>query len=298
MPNQDELGDERFCVGCGYNLRGLAGDRCPECGLRFDAEASSPIPWVHRKHIGFFRSFFKTVMLAMFWPRRLTGAAGVPVDEKAAGRFRWIIVALVSLPAIIWFLAIVYGNGKGVGILDVVPLPSWGQAVNPMFRPWWQFTVIWSAGATLLPVLPIGIVLTCLIGTGIVRQFFGFSSASTARRQRGQAIAAYLCAPLAWLWLPAAAAAAIPAFLQIPSLITLRWLIPPLWLLCAGFVVIPLLYWRNVLQAVAAITDCGWGVQVGVALLLPLAWAAAVICGLGIFPAVVGFLWLMIDSLR
>ncbi len=25
----------RHCAGCGYNLRGMTSERCPECGLRF-----------------------------------------------------------------------------------------------------------------------------------------------------------------------------------------------------------------------------------------------------------------------
>jgi hypothetical protein len=57
---------DRFCVGCGYNLRGLISDRCPECGLKLDEAAAAPIPWEGRRHLGAFRAFWRTVMQAMF----------------------------------------------------------------------------------------------------------------------------------------------------------------------------------------------------------------------------------------
>src|SRR4051812_29675363 len=44
-----------FCLGCGYDLRGLSGDtaRCPECGLAIDRTVggASRIPWAHRARI-------------------------------------------------------------------------------------------------------------------------------------------------------------------------------------------------------------------------------------------------------
>src|SRR5687768_5272320 len=53
------------CEQCGYNLRGLTADRCPECGRPFDRAATSAanIPWVHRDQLGTFRAYWKTV----FW---------------------------------------------------------------------------------------------------------------------------------------------------------------------------------------------------------------------------------------
>ena len=33
-----EIADPTICPQCGYSLRGLASNRCPECGTRFDVE--------------------------------------------------------------------------------------------------------------------------------------------------------------------------------------------------------------------------------------------------------------------
>src|SRR4051812_12709994 len=42
------------CPQCGYNLRGIDSDVCPECGLAIDrvAFAQSQLPWSHRRRIG------------------------------------------------------------------------------------------------------------------------------------------------------------------------------------------------------------------------------------------------------
>ena len=44
----------RFCPDCGYDLRGISSDRCPECGHAVDPTslAISIIPWTHRRSLG------------------------------------------------------------------------------------------------------------------------------------------------------------------------------------------------------------------------------------------------------
>ncbi len=57
-----------YCQKCGYNLRGLTAERCPECGRSLEGLRSpvSLIPWVHRREIGRLRAYWKTVWLVMF----------------------------------------------------------------------------------------------------------------------------------------------------------------------------------------------------------------------------------------
>jgi hypothetical protein len=61
---------ERFCLGCGYNLRGLAGGRCPECGRAIDTHEHEGLraPWVDRSRIGVFAAYWRTAALVTFRP--------------------------------------------------------------------------------------------------------------------------------------------------------------------------------------------------------------------------------------
>ena len=72
-----------FCQQCGYNLRGLTSDRCPECGRSLDGLRGTvpPIPWVHRKEIGWFRVYWKTVWTATFRQQDLCDEMGRPVSR-------------------------------------------------------------------------------------------------------------------------------------------------------------------------------------------------------------------------
>jgi hypothetical protein len=61
---------EHYCLGCGYNLRGLGGGRCPECGRVIDAREYDGLraPWVDRQHIGLFAAYWRTAALVTFRP--------------------------------------------------------------------------------------------------------------------------------------------------------------------------------------------------------------------------------------
>src|SRR5688572_21051733 len=97
-----------FCPTCGYNLRGIESDRCPECGREIDRStlAVSKIPWVHRQEIGGVRAYFKTLVMATFRPRRIGEEAVRPVNYRDAQRFRWTTVAVVYLPLLVMAVAL------------------------------------------------------------------------------------------------------------------------------------------------------------------------------------------------
>src|SRR5690349_11519396 len=42
--------DERYCLKCGYSLRGLTDNHCPECGTEFDPENPSTFATRTRPH--------------------------------------------------------------------------------------------------------------------------------------------------------------------------------------------------------------------------------------------------------
>ena len=74
--------DERpdyYCLACGYNLRGLPGGRCPECGRDFDHTEHEGFraPWVERHRVGVMNAYWQTAALVTFRP------------GEFAGRFHW-----------------------------------------------------------------------------------------------------------------------------------------------------------------------------------------------------------------
>ena len=80
-PTRCELSHpDRFCAECGYNLRGLADNRCPECGLPFDRAAppAPRVPWVRRAELGTLRAYWRTVMLVTLHPVRFAAEFAPP----------------------------------------------------------------------------------------------------------------------------------------------------------------------------------------------------------------------------
>lgn len=79
-PDWGRIGFEVCCARCGYNLRGLAQPRCPECGLEFEwelalrqAESESDFLFEHQWRKRPIRSFVVTVWRSLlpgrFWRR-------------------------------------------------------------------------------------------------------------------------------------------------------------------------------------------------------------------------------------
>src|SRR4051794_24344153 len=96
-PPRDEL--EWLCPGCGYDLQGIASDRCPECGLVIDRTGPPParIPWQQRGHLGRATAWWRTVRLATFAPSRLAAEVTRRVSYPDALRFRLLTSAIAGL---------------------------------------------------------------------------------------------------------------------------------------------------------------------------------------------------------
>src|SRR3954466_3555472 len=91
------------CDACGYDLRGIGSDRCPECGRWFDptGRLASRLPRRGRGFLGASRSYVKTAWRVSRRPGCLGDELERMVEAGAARRFRWISmgVAWVSLAA-------------------------------------------------------------------------------------------------------------------------------------------------------------------------------------------------------
>jgi hypothetical protein len=92
-----------YCPDCGYDLRGLTSNRCPECGFSLEpARTPEPqIPWVHRRQIGRFRAYWRTVAAATFRPKRFCLEILRPVSYSDAQRFRWVTILHAYVPLLV-----------------------------------------------------------------------------------------------------------------------------------------------------------------------------------------------------
>ena len=105
-----------FCHTCGYSLVGLVGDRCPECGAPFDANELpyARVPWLHRRRIGAFRAYWKTVAQVVRRPRAFAAELCRPVRISAddAKRFRVRTVYLAATSAALVAVAVFWISGE------------------------------------------------------------------------------------------------------------------------------------------------------------------------------------------
>ena len=257
----------------------------------FDAAHGGFIPWERRKSLGYFRSFFRTLALATFMPTRLARATGEPIDLRSARLFRWIVRALVIVPCVALFVFAILRNG-GLGVLINISVTE-----QQWVERFWEPRFLWTVGATLWPVLPIGFAISIILATGISHWFF-MKRLEPVRRNRAMVFSFYLCAPLGWVWIPCAACAAVVALPPLPETSQAVGDLGMLCVLaCELSVVVLLLAMVNSVRAVDAATQCGVlrSLIVGAGVIMQAAVSFAI--GLALFPAIVGLFRLMVISL-
>ncbi len=245
-PAAEAIGQDIFCQDCGYNLRGLTSDRCPECGGSLDTirAAASVIPWVYRHEIGRFRAYWKTVSLAMSRRRSFCEEMARPINFKDCQRFRWVTILHVYVSILIaMFLA----------------------APTKPFRDRIFDEAYWGVWPVM--VIHVWLLLYLLAATGAPSYLFHPKSIPVVLQNRAIALSYYACAPLAVLALPILA---LGAGLMLSTHHTLG-----IGLVMFGAFVTPLpilAWWSNLLRLAGRVMPGRRRSQLAVALGIPLLW--------------------------
>jgi MFS family permease len=279
----DELLAERFCIGCGYNLRGIDSDRCPECGTVVDrsALATSVIPWSHRRTLGIASAYLRTVKLSILHPAKLAQEIGRPASFPDAILFRRITAGLATVSIIALIICLVcvnftFGDLSGDHFEIVGVVVFW-------ICVWFFF----------------------LTSGGVASYWFAPSSRPIEQQNRAIAISYYASGPLGLTPIPITLiiAAILLGFLENQSFPqwSLGWFdaifvigISGVGLLVCEFVLMQMSATRLLRHSThcsAARSVCCW-------MGLPIAWAILAVIFLVALPAAYIFIALMILSFR
>src|SRR5437763_7142118 len=173
------------CPHCGYDLRAIASERCPECGEPIDRDAArrSQIPWTHRRQIGWWRAYWRTVALVLAHPKKLAAEIARPVSYRDAQVFRWVTIFMAAIPSALvmaawWRSADPWERSRAFGRL--LPIDSrmlWFPDLPDDFQ---GILIVASAAITMLITV-----------TGAQSYFFHPRSLSVAMQNRAIALSYY-----------------------------------------------------------------------------------------------------------
>jgi predicted RNA-binding Zn-ribbon protein involved in translation (DUF1610 family) len=175
---------EFFCPECGYDLRAITSQRCPECGLAIDRASMSVsrLPWSHRHKIGRVRAYWRTMLLR---PRKLAEEMARPVSFSDAQQFRHVTVFLAWLPLAAWAVGLALYN-----------TPDLRHRIHAGTRlGWFLEAVVLLSGLFALW-------LFLLMASGVASYFFHPRRLPVVLQNRAVALSYYASGPLALLWIP------------------------------------------------------------------------------------------------
>ena len=155
----DPATQDLFCIDCGYDLRSIASERCPECGWVIDWSGLRRV--ISRGRIG--KSWGGG---GRFGGRRLSGtlrgkelAREVvrPVEDRDARRFATVVGGVLALPLVI--AACVATASEGSNVFNPMAWPRDQRNTWSPPSPPGDWMMPLAAGLTLKFVVPLGILL-------------------------------------------------------------------------------------------------------------------------------------------
>lgn len=193
-------------------------------------------------------------------------------------------------------LGSLYLQHHGTGFLRLID----AAAVSTTSVTWdWELKTMWSAGATMIPVLPIGFGLMFFLWGRAGQHWFKVASLTPTQRSQAILVNCYPLGPLAWIAISAQFLGG--AWILVAA--RMLYIFHELWLfllgVCGLFLVMAIFgTWWSTLRVLRQATHCSTARWIAAAVGIPVAWGVAAVIALGIFPCLVGLIWIAIDSLR
>ncbi len=135
-----------ICPECAYPLRGIASERCPECGHEIGPlrRGEALLPWTKRRERGAWRAYWQTVGFVTRRPRAFASEIARPVDLPAARAFVRATLGMILLGwGLVLAANLIVQPQAFIGGLIWLGLPLViGIALGFVCWQWWCLTLV------------------------------------------------------------------------------------------------------------------------------------------------------------
>jgi OPA family glycerol-3-phosphate transporter-like MFS transporter len=182
-PIEEYLDSRRTCRDCGYDLRGLPGVRCPECGLEFaPAHRAGGPPPLGERELTFYELFVENVLVNKYiwllaianffayitrysmldWgPTYLREVKGASIT---GGGIAILVTEFGGIPSTIllgWISDLIGGRRGMVAVLSLVPILAafTVMVLTPAGHLWLDMTMLCVIGFFVYPVINLIVIM-------------------------------------------------------------------------------------------------------------------------------------------